>query len=478
MPEDILTLRDEKSHLIRSCEDLLALSDKEGRILSDDEKTKTSNWMAEAKKLDERIAAIEDHDRRAKEVRDEAEKLRARGHRVTDAGQPNNSGLPKASTADTRIIPVHRYGKLKAFKGEDADFNAYASGQWLIATLFPQTHPARYKADRFCKENGVYQQILDVSLTTAIPASGGSLVPTAMSQAIIDLRETYGIFRQWCEVMPMSSDSQIVPRRVSSPTATFTGEGVALTQSEPTWNNVQLTAKKLGILSLMSNEVSDDAIINLTDYLTKDMAWAFALKEDTVGFNGTGISTDGNIVGVFTKIADGSHNGSFITVPTATHNTFAELDATDLITLMAACPQYARPGSAWFCSQVCADAVFGRLKAAGGGNTISTLALAGITKLGDKGVVGEYLGYPIVASQVLPSSTGALTNAAMLAFGNLAMCATLGERRGITFATSSDRYFETDQLAIKATSRIDINAHDCGDGSTAGPFVVLKGGSS
>ena len=92
--------------------------------------------------------------------------------------------------------------------------------------------------------------------------------------------------------------------------------------------------------------------------------------------------------------------------------------------------------------------------------------------------MGSYLGYPIVASQVLP--TGTCTSVPMLAFGNLAKCATLGETRTIQFAVDSSIKFVEDQLAIKATARLDINVHSLGNasGGAPGPLVVLKGGSS
>jgi HK97 family phage major capsid protein len=51
----------------------------------------------------------------------------------------------------------------------------------------------------------------------------------------------------------------------------------------------------------------------------------------------------------------------------------------------------------------------------------------------------------------------------------------MGERRGITVKTSEERYFEYDQIAIQATERVDINVHDVGDATTAGPIVALIG---
>jgi HK97 family phage major capsid protein len=51
----------------------------------------------------------------------------------------------------------------------------------------------------------------------------------------------------------------------------------------------------------------------------------------------------------------------------------------------------------------------------------------------------------------------------------------MGTRRGITIATSEHIYFETDEIGIRGTERFDINVHDIGDTTNAGPIVALIG---
>src|SRR5690606_120617 len=115
---------------------------------------------------------------------------------------------------------------------------AYRSGKWLLASLFGNT-----RAQRWCEQNGVEYRAQSEGTNTA----GGFLVPEEMSQAIIDLRESYGVFRQNCRVIPMGSENITVPRRAGGLTAYFAGEGVEITESTKTWNQVQLVAKKLGV---------------------------------------------------------------------------------------------------------------------------------------------------------------------------------------------------------------------------------------
>jgi len=60
----------------------------------------------------------------------------------------------------------------------------------------------------------------------------------------------------------------------------------------------------------------------------------------------------------------------------------------------------------------------------------------------------------------------------------------LGDRRGVTIGMStegtvgSDNLFEQDCSAIRGTTRFDINVHDVGTATVAGPVVALIGKAS
>lgn len=363
---------------------------------------------------------------------------------------PGNGPKEKAP-ASVKI----RYGRLKSFKSED---DAYKSGMFCRAAFFGDV-----KSAEWCREHGV--PIVKAAGET-VGSTGGYLVPTEFSQAVIDLREEYGTFRGSCRLIPMGSDSMTIPRRAGGLTAYFPGENGEITASDKSWAQVALNAKKLAALSRMSTELAEDAIISIADDLAQEMAYAFAQKEDDCGWNGTGTSAYGNITGVRTRIIDGTHTTSAKDAASG-HDTFAEIDVADLTTIMAVLPKYAEKNAKWYCSQPAWALVFQRLVAASGGVTMGEMTGGKPTR--------SYLGYPVTIDQSLPTSTGDLSDVAMLLFGDLALAATMGERRGITVKTSNERYFEYDQIGIQATERIDINVHDLGDNTTAGPLIALIG---
>ena len=139
----------------------------------------------------------------------------------------------------------------------------------------------------------------------------------------------------------------------------------------------------------------------------------------------------------------------------------------DLINLMAAIPTYAKRGSSWVCSPAAMEVVFNAIRIAAGGNTMDILTAS---------AQQTFLGYPIEITDVYPDNVTANYNGAvMIGFGNLQQAATLGTRREVRMALSSDRYFELDQIGVKGTLRHDINVHDLGSDTVKSPFCVLTG---
>lgn len=360
-------------------------------------------------------------------------------------------------------IPKHlRLKQLEAFKGDMAAERAYRAGKFYLATLY-----GSHDAQDWCDRNGIKwndRGRQSLAMAENVNSAGGFLVPEEFEQSIIDLREDYGVFRQNARVVPMASDTRVVPRKSTRLTAYYVDENPAsaITQSAATFDMVRLTAKKLATLTLYSSEIGEDAIVSLGDDITRDIALAFANAEDEAGFNGDGTSTYGGIMGLKNVLAAGSTPA--ITTG-ATHTSFGTLTLTDFHIITGTLPEYARAGAKWFISSVGFANSMERLAYAGGGNTIGNI---------QDGSSRQFLGYPVVISQVLLASTGASTSTIFGYFGNMTMSSTFGSRRGVTVAMSDQRYFEFDQIGIRGTQRYDIANHETGTASVAGAILAMK----
>ena len=440
----VIELREQAVKEAEAAREIKDKADQEGRSLTAEEGLAIDKHCNEAERL-EKEAARQERLERIEKNQNEPQKRQV-----------------EPEFADGRRIEVttpFRFGKLRSFKGPDADKNAYVSGRWLLATIFGNA-----ESRQWCREHNIEMRVQTEGVNTA----GGFVVPDVMERAIIDLRETYGSARRNVRVVPMSSDHTVIPRRSGGVTAYFIGETTAITASDKSWNQVELTAKKLGALTRMSSDLSEDAIINIADDLADEMAYAFAVKEDACCIDGDGTITYGGMEGMRTKMIDGAHAGSYVSAITPGDN-WIEIDAGDLLSVMAALPKYARANAKWHCSPVAKVNVFDRLALALGGMTAADIAA---------GAKPAYGGYPIEEWAAMPTDDagGALTSKIMIIFGDMRMSTTLGDRRGMTIKKSEERYLEYDQIAIQATERFCVVNHDIGGAAgVRGPVVGLYG---
>lgn len=371
---------------------------------------------------------------------------------------PIHMGGTRQSIGDRVRASVH--GKLKAFTGPTAKEDAFKCGMWLAASIF-----ANPEAQAFCREHGI---AIERAAAEGTNAAGGFLVPEQFLAAIIDLREAYGVFRRECRVIPMTRDAVTIPRRIGGLTAYAVGENDEITESEKQWAQVALVARKWAVLTRMSSEISEDAAIAMADDLAQEVAYAFAVSEDTAGFNGDGTSTHHGIVGIRVELIDGNHAASVHTAA-AGHDLYADIDEADLSGPMGLLPEYVLEPK-WYTSRVGWANMFQRLAQAAGGTTMSE-TIQGPARM-------MYMGYEVVTSPTFPKVLTTIPGQVMALFGDLSLSTVMGDRRAVTIASSEHRYFELDQLAIRGTQRIDVNNHSLGDGTNAGPVIALVAGSA
>jgi len=232
------------------------------------------------------------------------------------------------------------------------------------------------------------------------------------------------------------------------------------------------------VLTKYSNELNEDAVLNIGDDLAGEIAYAFALKEDQCGFIGTGDSGYGGITGVTTALRNVDTtvaNIAGLTVATGTGygSSYGSMVIGDFNKVVANLPEYAdAPGEAkWYVSKFFWGSVMQKLATAAGGNRVADVANLPMNK--------SFLGYPVVISQVMPKVSA--VNQVCALFGNLRMAARLGDRRLTTIQMSEHALnaFEQDEVVIRGTERFDIVVHDVGNNQgTTGPIVGLITGAS
>jgi HK97 family phage major capsid protein len=386
------------------------------------------------------------------------------------AGVAEREGLSDETQKPMFPAIVKRHYSLKNFTGSDKNENAYTAGRFFLAALWKDQGSIQW-----CRDHGVALANTDMLAQSGSDNTGGAvLVPDVLSNVIIDLREKYGVFRQNAKTWTMTSDNLTIPRRTSGVTAYFVSDGVATTESQKGWDGVGLSAKELASLVRYPITLSEDAIINMADDLAGEIGYAFAEKEDRCGFLGDGTLTYGGIRGIVTVLEDSAHANAYTTnggsaggvkVAAAGGTSFGATVLADYEALVGMLPEYAAPNAKWYFSRAGFAAGPQRLMDAGGGNSNQNIGA---------GAPMQFLGYPVVISQVLNSTLAADASAYACLFGDLSLSSAMGSRREIGVDASKDRYFEYRQIAIQGVERFDIVNHDLGSTTAAGPVVALK----
>ena len=453
----VLELRERCSEEAQAARDIKDKADAEDRGMTADEVVEFEKHLNESDRLE-----------READMQERLEKTEAR------LNKPELRKVPGEISDGSRIEVVspkmYRYGHLLAFKGPNAQRDAYRSGRFLAATLFNHAVSRQY-----CRDHGIELRIdteIDSrAMSEGINTAGGFLVPDEFESSVIDLREEYGNARRNCRVKPMASDHTNEPKKTGRLTATPVGENTALTESQQTWGNVELTAKKWGFITKISSELNEDSLISLADDIAKDAALAFATAEDEACIDGDGTGTYHGIVGIRTKMIDPAFVGSLVEAA-GTGDEWDEIDPADLTNVMAALPAYARRGAKWHCSPLAKVAVFDRLTSAGAGNTIITLEQGG-------SIAPRYMGYPIEEWPAMPTvdqPATTLNDVVMLMFGDMMMSSKMGVRRGMTIKSLMELFAASDQIGIMVTERMTINHHSIGGAAgVRGPIIGLLG---
>lgn len=451
-------------------------------------------YISEAKTLNEKADWTSDDETRATELKGliaASDQAIAEAQDFSDSVQKAdallNGGKFSPAAAATVIGDIaaeaaaSRYrGRIRNFTGtpEQQARKAYRFGMWLMAT---KGNP---QALAYCAQNGLpvthfaapgasfgapqfNSTVLGAS--EGINEDGGYLVPPEFESDMIVLREMFGVFRKFARNQPMGSDTTSRLRRRSGLTAYFVGEGTAAAASKKGWDRVVLTAQNAMVLSYVTSQVNEDSIINMGDDLAGEISYAFAALEDDCGFNGDGTSTYGKMTGVRQRLYDvyGAGGGVGLVLGSGSVGSgtlWQELTLADFNKVSGALPQYAdTPNAAWYCHKVFYHDVMERLMLAAGGVTAAEVAAGRRTPI--------FMGYPVNISQKMPKTE--TVSQVPVVFGDLGLAADFGDRRQTTIRFSDQFAFDTDQIAIKGTERFDINVHDVGDATNAGPVVGL-----
>jgi HK97 family phage major capsid protein len=260
----ILELRQKRATLVNTGRELLDKAEKENRELSAEEDQQYEKIMADVDKMGKDI----EREEKQASLEKDLNQITDRAHRPDPQAQDKQKVEPRAA---------------KEYR--DAFWKALSTGHNSLT------------ADQV--NLLMNPEIRNMAIGT--DASGGYLVPDEFERQIIKELEAENVMRGLATVITTGSGTREIPVEADYGSATWLGENAAYTESEASFNQVTLTAFKLGTIVKVSEELLNDSAFNIDRYVASAFARRFARAEEAAFVNGDGAGKPDGLVGSSTQ---------------------------------------------------------------------------------------------------------------------------------------------------------------------------------
>ena len=267
-------------------------------------------------------------------------------------------------------------------------------------------------------------------------SEGGYLAPDEYQRTLIDALQEENIFRRLAHVISTSSGERKIPVVASHGTASWIDEEDAYPESDDSFGQVTIGAHKLATMIKISEELLNDSVFNMPQYVATEFARRIGAAEEEAFFTGNG---SGKPTGILANKVNNKDVGAQVGVTTANAAAFTADEIMDLFYSLRA--PYRR--KAVFIMNDSTIKALRKLKL-GNGEYIWAPSLVA-------GEPDKLLGKPVYTSQFMPEiAAGAKT----VLFGDLGYY-WIADRQGRSFKRLNELYAATGQVGFLGSERVD-----------------------
>ena len=273
-------------------------------------------------------------------------------------------------------------------------------------------------------------QVVD-ALRIGADTEGGYLVPDEYEHTLVEALMEENIFRSLAHIIRTASGERKIPVVSSKGTASWIEEGGAFPESDDTFGQVTIGAYKLGTTIKISEELLNDSVFDLENYIAREFARRIGTKEEEAFFTGDG---SGKPLGV---LADKGGAEVGVTAASAT-----AITADELLDLYHSLFSPYRKKAVWVVNDSTIKAIR-KLK----DNNGQYLWQPGLTANAPDTILGR----PVKTSAFMPSIAA---GAKSIIFGDFKYY-WIADRQGRTFKRLNELYATTGQVGFLASQRVD-----------------------
>ncbi len=323
----------------------------------------------------------------------------------------------------------------------------YLGTLWMVSAL--KTPGVDLKPHQVELAHKHIKDILGLEAKAALTSADIPL-PVQYSAEIVEFVYEYGLARKVGTVFPLGAASVKLPKLTTDPTFGLIATSGSVPEKSPQIAFVTFTAEKFGGLIRLPEEIDEDSIIGMGQFIARYAARNIAYVEDwqffmstgaASGINGTGPGLVTAVVTDACYVYNGNLSTSGKTKPSdATLTDFRNMRNASTLSgiVLGKAKYYMHPTYEALLVSFNTSATVTPYKA-GTGNSPATLD-----------------GFEIVWVPVMPVySTSATVSVVHALFGDVSY-QYLGLRNGIRFDTSRDAAFATDEILIRALERLTV----------------------
>jgi HK97 family phage major capsid protein len=273
--------------------------------------------------------------------------------------------------------------------------------------------------------------VIKNALQIGTDTEGGYLVPDEFERTLIEALDEENIFRKLANVISTSSGDRKIPVVASKGTASWIDEEGAIPESDDSLGQVSIGAYKLGTMIKVSEELLNDSVFNLENYIAREFARRIGNKEEDAFFTGDG---SGKPTGILAATG-GAQIG--VTAASATAITIDEV-----LDLFYSLKSPYRNKSVFVMNDATIKAI--RKLKDGQGQYIWQPSL-------QAGTPDTILNRPVYTSSYVPTIAA---SAKSIIFGDFGYY-WVADRQGRVFKRLNELYAATGQVGFVATQRVD-----------------------
>ena len=273
--------------------------------------------------------------------------------------------------------------------------------------------------------------VIKNALQIGTDTEGGYLVPDEFERTLIESLNEENIFRKLANVISTASGDRKIPVVASKGTASWIDEEGAIPESDDSFGQVSIGAYKLGTMIKVSEELLNDSVFNLENYIAREFARRIGNKEEDAFFTGDG---SGKPTGILA-----ASGGAQIGV-TASSATAISID--EILDLFYSLKSPYRNKSVFVMNDATIKAI--RKLKDGQGQYIWQPSL-------QAGTPDTILNRPVYTSSYVPTIAA---SAKSIIFGDFGYY-WVADRQGRVFKRLNELYAATGQVGFASTQRVD-----------------------